>query len=130
MDSASTQAFAATQQKESANQQCISCELLMVDACRQKIWAQIWEMWGPPVDPLPDPQAVQEAKLAGQAANKASLVHELDLFCRTEISNAMQKLASDKVMQGLLHDNSFGSKLRWKKHECVVSTYSRQHCCV
>ena len=132
MDSASTQAFAASQQKQSASQQCMSCKFSIFgfSQCRQQIWAQIWEMWGPPVDPLPDPQAVQEAKLAGQAANRASLVHELDLFCRAEISNAMQKLASDKVLSGLLHVDTCESILRRKKHEWSVFIYGRRHCCV
>ena len=75
------------------------------------------------MDPLPDPQAFQEAKAAGQAANKASLVHELDLFCRTEISHAMQKLTSDKVRQGLLHDNSSESTLH--RNSWYVSCHAK-----
>ena len=65
--------------------------------CRQSLWKQILERWGPPVESHPDPRALQDIKLAGQAANTASMVHKLDLFCRKELSRAMQQLSTDKV---------------------------------
>ena len=73
------------------------CDACGAFHCRQSLWNQILERWGPPVEPLPDPRALQDIKSAGQAANTASMVHKLDLFCRKELSIAMQQLSTDKV---------------------------------
>lgn len=64
---------------------------------RQQVWDQIWARWGAPQEAPPDARALQEATLAGQAANKASLVHKLDLFCRQQLTQVMQQTNADKV---------------------------------
>ena len=66
-------------------------------ALRQTIWQMIQDSWGPPLKPLADPLALESGRQAGQAANAASVVHDLDLFCRKELSRTMQQLRADQV---------------------------------
>ncbi len=51
-------------------------------------------MWKGPAE---TPAALEQAKQAGQAANRSSLLHQLDLFCRKQISDTMQQLKTELV---------------------------------
>ena len=56
---------------------CINMKLIAIWGIVQGRWKLLTD---PCLDPLPDPKALQDdPKLAGQATNKASLVHKLDI---------------------------------------------------
>lgn len=54
-------------------------------------------MWQHPVEPVADAATLEQTRQDGQAANKLSLQHQLDLFCRKAMSEAMQQLKAVKV---------------------------------
>lgn len=54
-------------------------------------------MWKDPVQPVADAATLEQTRQDGQAANKLSLQHQLDLFCRKAVSEAMQQLKADQV---------------------------------
>ena len=54
-------------------------------------------MWNDPVQPVADAATLEQTRQDGQAANKLSLQHQLDLFCRKAVSETMQQLKADKV---------------------------------
>ena len=58
---------------------------------------KILERWKKPVALLPSTEAEEEARQASREANKASLLHQLDLMCRRHLSETMQQLTSSKV---------------------------------
>ncbi|KAL0046894.1 hypothetical protein WJX82_001058 [Trebouxia sp. C0006] len=60
------------------------------------IWQQILGMWKDPVQLVADAATLEQTRQDGQAANKLSLQHQLDLFCRKAVSETMQQLKADK----------------------------------
>ena len=54
-------------------------------------------MWKDPVQLVADAATLEQTRQDGQAANKLSLQHQLDLFCRKAVSETMQQLKADKV---------------------------------
>ncbi len=62
-----------------------------------EVWQQILGMWNDPVQPVADAATLEQTRQHGQAANKLSLQHQLDLFCRKAVSETMQQLKADKV---------------------------------
>lgn len=63
----------------------------------EQLKQQIMEMWKGPVAAVPSAEAEEEARQASRAANQASLLHQLDLRCRRQLSQAMQHLNSKQV---------------------------------
>lgn len=61
-----------------------------------KVWQQILGMWKDPVQQVADAAALEQSRQRGQAANKLSLQHQLDLFCRKTVSETMQQLKADE----------------------------------
>ncbi|DBA77203.1 TPA: hypothetical protein ACH3X1_009774 [Trebouxia sp. C0004] len=53
-------------------------------------------MWKDPVQPFADAATLEQTRQHGQAANKLSLQHQLDLSCRKAISETMQQLKANK----------------------------------
>lgn len=63
-----------------------------------EVCQQILTRWQGPAVPPVDPAEAEQARQASQDATQASLVHQLDLFCRKEVSHAMQQLMSHQAM--------------------------------
>ena len=73
------------------------CQVSLVLPCSTKLVKKILGMWNGPVAPVPAAEKGEEVQQAGQAANQASLLHQLDLLCRRHLSQAMQQLRSSQV---------------------------------
>lgn len=74
-----------------------NAELLTDVSCSEEIWQKILGMWKDPVQPVADAAILEQTKQHGQAANKLSLQHQLDLFCRKAIFETMQQLKANEV---------------------------------
>lgn len=69
---------------------------LGMSSSSEEIWQKILGMWKDPVQPVADAAILEQTKQHGQAANKLSLQHQLDLFCRKAISDTMQQLKANE----------------------------------
>lgn len=73
------------------------CQTSPVLPCSTELVEKILGMWNGPVAPVPAAEEEEEVRQAGQAANQASFLHQLDLLCRRHLSQAMKQLKSSQV---------------------------------
>lgn len=73
------------------------CAHLCSSGAMEPLIQQFMDMWKGPVAAVPSAEAEEEARQASQAANQGSRLHQLDLRCRRQLSQAMQHLNSNQV---------------------------------
>lgn len=61
------------------------------------VWGQIDNLWGPPIKQLPSPFVLEEMKLKSREKNERSLIHVIDKWSRTILSQTLGKSSQNHI---------------------------------